>query len=465
MNKRLIAAFSSLFLLALAQAKPNIVFILADDLGYGDIRAYNGGSQIETPYLDQLAAQGMRFTDAHSGGATCVPSRYALLTGRFAIRAASLKWRDGALIEEGRMTIASLLQSNGYRTAMVGKWHQGFDMPPQETKDATFDFAKSITGGPVDRGFDSFFGMHASLDIPPYFYMRGRSATKLPERIIEARTSVGGPEGWNRIQGAFWREGLVGSDFVHEEVTPRFLEEATAVLTRHASSESERPLFLYLALPSPHTPWLPTEAFRGKSRVGMYGDFVMQVDAVVGSLLGTLADTGLERDTLVIFTSDNGPVWYEENTERFGHSAAGPLRGKKATSWEGAHRVPFIVRWPTAIEPGSVSERLISFADLYATFSDLVGKTAIPAETAPDSVSFFPILKGEALSPRPAIVHSDTSIRSGDWKLILPRKGRQAAKGELYHLASDLGETANLFEERPETVERLSTELKALMAE
>jgi arylsulfatase A len=444
--------------------KPNIVFILADDLGYGDVRAYNSESKIVTPHLDKLAAEGMRFTDAHSGGSTCVPSRYALLNGRFAVRE-ELQVREGPTTPEGQMTIASLLQSNGYETTMVGKWHQGFDMVKQKKGPAVFDYSKPITGGPVDRGFDSYFGMHASLDIPPYFYIRGRMVTAAPTETVEAKTSEGSPEGWNRIQGAFWRSGPIGPDFVHEEVTPRFLQEAKQVITDYASKDSSKPLFLYLALPSPHTPWLPTKAFQGKSKVGMYGDFVMQVDATVGGLLITLEDSGLTEDTLVIFSSDNGPVWYDENTEHFGHSAAGPLRGKKATLWEGAHRVPFIIRWPGSIQAGSTNEHTVSFVDVFATFAELVSKDTSRESSTQDSVSFLPALFGKDLSNRPPIIHDTNSIRKGDWKLILPRKGKRASNGELYNLKKDLGETNNLYTKRPKLVERLSTNLKTIVSE
>ena len=303
---------------------PNIVLILADDLGFGDLSAFNPDSKIPTPSLDQLAAEGMKFTDAHAGGSVCVPSRYALLTGRFSARA-ELQVRNGPVIEEGRMTIASLLRDHGYQTAMVGKWHQGFETLSSSSKEQ-FDYSKPLTGGPVDRGFQSFFGMHASLDIPPYFYMRDRSPILPPSETVDASTSVGGEEDWTKIQGAFWREGAVAPNFKHDEVTPRFASEAVEVLKSYGASNKAKPLFLYLALPSPHTPWLPLEEFRGKSGAGMYGDFVMQVDAVVGQITSALQASGLAENTLVIFSSDNGPVWYDKDVERFSHDAVGGLR-------------------------------------------------------------------------------------------------------------------------------------------
>lgn len=444
-------------------AKPNIVFILADDLGYGDIRAYNPEGKIYTPHLNRLAAEGMRFTDAHSGGSTCVPSRYALLTGEFAVRA-ELKVKERPSTRADQWTLASLLKANGYHTAMVGKWHQGFNMPPQKAGPAQFDFSKPITGGPVDRGFETFFGMHASLDIPPYFYIQDRKATFEPTDTVEARTSEGHSDGWNRIQGAFWREGPIGADFVHEEVTPRFLEEAEKALSDHAATSARKPLFLYLALPSPHTPWLPTKEFKGMSKVGMYGDFVMQVDATVGRVMQTLKNTGLEADTLVIFSSDNGPVWYEENTEHFEHSSVGPLRGRKGTLWEGAHRVPFIARWPGVIEPGAVTDHTVSFTDVFSTFADIIGLEHVPNGAARDSVSFLSVIRGDFIEPRSPIVHDTNSVRAGDWKLILPRGGRRASNGELYNLKDDLSEVNNLYEIRPTKVKALADKLSSIMA-
>lgn len=448
--------------------KPNIVFILADDLGYGDVASYNPQSKIRTPYLDRLASEGMRFTDAHAGASVCVPSRYALLTGRFAVRS-KLRVRNGPVINQGRMTIASLLKDHGYRTAMVGKWHQGFETMPMESKEL-FDYSKPLRGGPVDRGFDSFFGMHASLDIPPYFYIRDRSPSMPPTDKVEASTSVGGKEGWNKIQGAFWRAGPVASDFKHAEVTPRFAKEAVEIIRRHGAGKNTKPLFLYLALPSPHTPWLPLEKFRGKSGAGMYGDFVMQVDAVVGQVLEALDVAGMTQETLVFFSSDNGPVWYKENSKKFGHDSVRGLRGMKFSSWEGGHRMPFIVRWPGKITPGSVSTQTIVFSDVFATFADLVSLQEIPEGMAEDSVSFLPYLLDSKKAPerRAPIVHDARTLRDGDWKLILPRTrgGKQGSEttGELYNLREDLAEQDNRYDEEPDRVRRMRSRLKAILS-
>ena len=457
-----------------AEERPNIVFILSDDLGYGDIRAYNPDSKIPTPHLDRMAAEGMRFTDAHAGGSTCKPSRYALLSGEFAIRMLDKSDKGGPLLPEGQPTIASLLRDNGYRTAMVGKWHLGFDQNGEKGNELLNGFSfdpENMTGGPVDRGFESYFGMHASLDIPPYFYIDKRTATELPSTSIEASDSVGTEENWNHIQGAFWRAGGIGSDFKHLEVTPRFCEEACAVIENH---DGEKPLFLYLALPSPHTPWVPTEEYHGKSGAGMYGDFVMQVDAVVGRVMASLKAVGMDENTLLLFSSDNGPVWYAENTEKFSHAATGPLRGIKGSAWEGGHRMPFLARWPARLSGGLVTNHTVAFCDVFATFAALVGQKPLREGVARDSVSFAGLLlrPEEKLPSRPPILHDSETIRAGDWKLLTSKKGRGfgASKGvkyspELYHLKEDLSERNNLYREHPEVVEEIGALLESYQTE
>jgi arylsulfatase A-like enzyme len=315
--------------------------------------------------------------------------------------------------------------------------------------------------------------MHASLDIPPHFFIRDRTPLQPPTDTVAAHDSTGGPEDWTGIQGAFWRAGPVSPDFKHAEVTPRFAAEAVEVIHTHAAGRKEKPLFFYLALPSPHTPWLPEEEFRGKSGAGLYGDFVMQVDAVVGQVLGALETSGLAPETLVMFSSDNGPVWYDKDRARFGHDAAGGWRGMKGSSWEAGHRMPFIVRWPGRVPPGSVSTRTIAFSDVFATLAELVGLTQLPAGAAEDSVSFLPFALDPARpdEPRPPIVHDQGTLRDGDWKLILPRgRGGKAGKspggaGELYHLRTDPGEQQNRFAEQPERVQKMQARLRAVPQE
>ena len=455
--------------------RPNIVVILADDMGYGDLRSYNSESKIATPNLDRMASEGLVFTDAHSGGSTCKPSRYALLTGRFAARKDRFDDRGGPIIAAGRPTVAGMLRDRGYRTAMVGKWHLGFDQDGPRAKNFkkgfAFDYAGKITGGPVDRGFDSFFGMHASLDIPPYFYIRDREAVQPPTGRVEDHDSTGGDEGWNHIQGAFWRGGDIAPDFKHVEVTPRFADEACKVIESH---RGKRPLFLYLALPSPHTPWLPTEEFVGKSGAGMYGDFMMLVDSVVGRVLTSLEAAGMDKDTLVLFSSDNGPVWYEKDVQRFGHRSTGRLRGAKGSVWEGGHRVPFIARWPAKVKPGGRSDQLVSFADLFATLAEVAGDNPAGGNFPGDSVSFLPVLLApdREHAPRPPLLHGGKVLRDGDWKLIATKGGRGFGADKsvkygiaLYNLREDPSEKNNLAGSEPERVEAMRALLQKILGE
>jgi arylsulfatase A-like enzyme len=448
---------------SLSAATPNIVIILVDDMGYGDLGCFNPESKIATPHLDALAAEGMRFTDAHAPGPLCHMSRYGLMTGEYPFRINVNRWNHEPLIAAGKTTIATLAKSQGYRTAMVGKWHVGF-------KENGYD--KPLPGGPVDCGFDSYFGIRASTDIPPYFYIRDDKAVLPPSDHIEANNS----EGWSPIQGAFWRKGGIAPDLKLPEVLPRFTDEALEVIQSH---KKDVPLMMYLAYPAPHTPWLPSEEFNGKSGAGMYGDFVMMVDGQIGRVLKGLREAGMEDDTLVLFSSDNGPVWYDTDVERFGHDAMGPLRGMKGDSWEAGHRMPFIARWPGTVQAGTVSERTICFTDFLATFADITG-AKLSSEAGPDSFSFLSALKGKK-SHRPALVvraggsASMYHIRNAEWKLInaLGSGGFSKPKtekptpggptGQLYNLEEDLGESNNLYTQYPERVEDMAAQLKRII--
>ncbi|HIG31802.1 MAG TPA: arylsulfatase [Verrucomicrobiales bacterium] len=448
---------------------PNIVIILVDDMGYGDPGCYNPNSKIPTPNIDRLAQEGMRFTDAHAAGALCHPSRYGLMTGQYPFRANPGAWRKKATIDQGRMTIASLLKSKDYQTAMVGKWHLGFDENGYENP---------LPGGPFDRGFQSYFGIRASTDIPPYFYIRNNRAVKPPSHRIAANNSPG----WSPIQGAFWREGGIAPDLELKDVLPRFTDEAIGVIQNHEKrpSDSSSPLMLYLAYPAPHTPWLPSEEFNGSSKAGMYGDFMVMVDSMIGRVLNALNKAGMSDDTLVIFSSDNGPVWYDLDVDRFGHDSSGGLRGMKGDAWECGHRMPFIARWPGKVKPGSVSNQTICFTDLLATFAELT-ETQLPHEAGPDSFSFLPVLLGKQNENDPIrknlVIPSAKgalSMRSGPWKLItvlgsggfskpnrvIPKPN--GPKGQLYHLVNDPGETKNLYLEEPERVKQMMAELEQI---
>jgi len=455
-----------------AAGKPNIVFILADDMGYGDPGCYNPQSKIATPNIDRLAREGMRFTDAHAPGPLCHPSRYGLLTGRYPFRTDVSLWPKQPLIEKGQVTIASLLRDEGYHTAMVGKWHLGF-------REDGYD--QPLRGGPVDCGFDSFFGLRASTDIPPYFYIRGDGAVTPPTGHIAAHHS----EGWSPTQGAFWREGGIAPGLELKDVLPKLTDEACAVINAHADKKPDayQPLMIYLAFTAPHTPWLPAAEFAGKSGAGMYGDFVMMVDAQIGRVLAALEKAGMTRDTLLIFTSDNGPMWVSADVARLGHDAAGGLRGMKADAWEGGHRMPFIVRWPGRVKAGTVSEQTICFTDLLATFAEICGAT-LPIDAGLDSFSFLPVLEGRQPKGQPIrgpiVMQAGSSpammIRSGDWKLInqlgsggfskpssiKPKPGDPA--GQLYNLRNDLAETSNLYLKHPEIVARLEAEMQRIKA-
>ena len=293
---------------AKAAQRPNIVLILADDMGYGDPGCYNPESKTPTPNIDRLAGQGVQFTDAHAAGPWCVPSRYGLMTGRYPFRT-KLDLQH-SLIEPDRTTIASLLKENGYRTACIGKWHLGFEGGAEK-----IDFNRPMRGGPVDHGFDYFFGMHASLDIPPYYYIENDRCVAAPTGHIAASHS---PD-LTPIQGAFWREGAIAPGFKHDEVLPMFTQKAVDFIRNHVAAHGDEPFFTYLALAAPHTPWLPTGRFKGVSSADGYGDFVAQVDAAVATVLETLEVLGAAENTLVLFSSDNGPVWFKTDVEQFGH--------------------------------------------------------------------------------------------------------------------------------------------------
>ncbi|MEQ8837766.1 MAG: arylsulfatase, partial [Lacipirellulaceae bacterium] len=435
-------------------ARPNIVLILVDDMGYGDPACFNSESKIPTPNIDTIAQAGMRFTDAHAPGPLCHMSRYGLLTGRYPFRTDVTIWPKKPLVAPGQTTLASLAKQEGYATAMVGKWHLGFDEQ---------GYDRPLRGGPVDCGFDRFFGIRASTDIPPYFYIRDDQAVSPPTEYIAASNS----EDWSPIQGKFWRAGGIAPDLQLEDVLPRFTDEAIAAIKGHQerSTSVDQPLLLYLAYPAPHTPWLPDEEFLGKSGAGTYGDFVAMVDAEIGRVLKALDEANMAEDTLLVFTSDNGPAWRAKDVARFGHESAGKFRGMKGDAWEGGHRMPMIVRWPGRIEPNTTSDQLVCFTDFLATFADVMG-TQLPVRAGPDSVSFLPALLGRSgdhnamrqqLVIQAGSLPSMMTIRHGAWKLItqLGSGGFTKPKyispqpdgpnGQLYNLEVDPGEADNLY--------------------
>ena len=471
-------------------ALPNIIYILADDLGYGDVSAYNPQGKIKTPNIDRLAKEGMRFTDAHSTASVCTPSRYSILTGRYPWRSrlpiGVLHGYSRTLIESGLPTVASLLKASSYHTAVIGKWHLGLDWIPKEassdslkpeynkknlygiTKEMNpehIDFTKKPAQGPLTAGFDYSYILPASLDMPPYCYLENHLLT-------EPLTSETNGNSLNSgYTGPFWRAGLMSPSFQFNDVLPVFTTMAEKFIKGQAGFRN--PFFLYLPITAPHTPWMPTETFAGKSQAGDYGDFVMMVDNAVGQLLHTLDSMGISDNTMIIFSSDNGPYWRENLIQRYNHKAAGELRGMKGDAFEGGHRVPFIVRYPAKVKAGTISDATTTLANLMATCAELVGNRSSTFKPE-DSYSILPVLTGkeEFIAHQPAIVNSSSvgflSIRQGPWKLITnlgsggfsapakiqPQPGEPA--GQLYNLDTDLHEDKNVYNEYPQKVKELN---------
>jgi len=457
-------------LLLACSEPPNVVVILADDLGFGDIGAYNDESGVPTPNLDRIAARGMAFLDAHSPSAVCTPTRYGLLTGRYAWRTRLHRWvlngSSPMLIERDRHTIASVLSRSGYATRGVGKWHLGLG-----TVQPT-DYAAPFDAGPLSIGFEHFEGVPASLDMEPYAW--------IIDETIESPLAVELPASQHRRKGGggFWRKGRASAEFDMDDVLPRIGRTACRMIDEMA--QEDRPFFLYVPLTAPHTPWLPDAAHSGASTAGYYGDFVAMVDSVVGRSVPCLADAGVEKDTLLVFTSDNGAHWPLSDVERFSHAANLDWRGQKADIHEGGHRVPFLVVWPGHVPAGSTSGETVCLTDIFPTVLGAAG-IELPDGAAPDGINLVSILEasGQPTETRDGIVHHSGdgmfAIRKGRWKLIegrgsggftAPARRKELPEGEpsvqLYDLASDPGESRNLANDMPEKVEELQGLLDAI---
>jgi arylsulfatase A-like enzyme len=445
--------------------KPNIIYILADDMGYGDVSAYNPDSKINTPHIDQLAEKGMAFTDAHSNSAVCTPTRYGILTGRYAWRSTIKKgvtWSwDTLIISPERTTAASLLKDHGYQTACIGKWHLGLGW--QKDSSGVVDVRKSLSNGPNSVGFDYSFVIPASLDIPPYVYIENHQSTTQQIDTIDKNDGKG-----------FWRKGPIGDDLTHESVLPTFTQKAVEYIRK--GTASEQPFFLYLPLPAPHTPILPTAEFKDKSGTNEYGDFVLMVDDVVGQIVAALDAENELDNTLIIFTTDNGcsPMANFEELDSMGHSPSFIYRGHKADIFEGGHRVPFLAQWPAKIPAGQKNANTICHTDFLATCASILGDTLAP-NAGEDSYSLWPILQGQGISDplrEATVLHSIDgvfSIRQGPWKLIFgpgsggwsyPRpkeaKALELPPVQLYNLDNDPSETKNLHSQEPELVQQLT---------
>lgn len=491
---------------ASAQELPNIVFIFADDMGYGDVSALNPHARTQTRALDRLARQGITFTEAHASASVCTPSRYGLLTGRYAFRsergAYGIQGFTGPVIEPEQETIATVLKRAGYTTACIGKWHLGLGWQTREdsgvprmdskTGYSNVDYSMRVTPSPNDYGFDYSFIHPASLDIPPYVFVRNGevidpdvilTTDHYPARLEKTEYS------WDKKhtdhlavyweKGVWWRQGEMSRSFRVENCHTEIVREGVAFIENQTRENPEKPFFLYLPLTGPHTPWVPTSDFQGKSNVGLYGDFIMDIDDVAEQLHRTLTRLGIAENTMVIFSSDNGGYWPEEEILLYAHDSNQGRRGQKGDVWDGGHRVPLIISWPARITEPLQYPHLVSLTDFFATFCELTGQ--LPGKNqGEDSFSFFQVLNGKKQAPlRQSMVHHSSGnlygIRSGDWKYIqglgsggftqptriTPEK--TGPTGQLYHLREDPMETDNLFFERPDMVMKLKSEMELIL--
>lgn len=458
-----------------ADQSPNIIVILADDLGYGDL--HRDGGLPPTPHCDRLASEGMRFTDAHTTSSVCTPTRYGLLTGRYnwrsPLKKSVLFGLDAPLIPSSRLTLPAFLKKQNYHTAIVGKWHLGLGwqkLPNGETHKVTsgetkgkgwdIDYSKKVSGGPMALGFNESYIIPASLDMFPYVYLKNDKPTQLAT-----------------VTKAFSRPGPSGADFEAIKCLRDFARESRAYIKNRAVKK-DKPFFLYLPLTSPHTPILPSKAWQGKSGIGPYGDFLMETDWVVGEVLSELDTQDLTKNTMVIFVTDNGcsPAAEIPDLIAQGHKPNGILRGHKADIYEGGHRIPFIVRWPAKVKAGSSAKQTICTSDIFATVADINGQLDnLPPDAAEDSYSFLPILNGKnnGQAIRPFTVHHSINgsfaIREGKWKLALcpgsggwsdprPKKALEdmsLPNVQLFDLEADLAEQYNVQEQYPELVKKL----------
>jgi arylsulfatase A len=451
--------------LAQGSKSPNIIFIMTDDLGFGDVSCYNPESKIQTPNLDRLAEEGIRFTDAHSPAAVCTPTRYSVMTGRYCWRSRLKRGVFGGynrpLIEPNRETVASLLKKSGYATACIGKWHLGLNW---QTKDGTqpdidggyeqmnIDFSKPISGGPTDLGFDYFFGTSGcTTDDPPICFIENNRTVGIPDFITPADTA-------NER-----REMLMVKGWKHEDADVAFTKKTIEFIEKHLKNRPRDPFFVYLPLSIPHIPWIPPDFVKGKSQAGPRGDQVVLADWCTAEIVAALDRLKISDNTLLIFTSDNGP-----RKGVFGHKSAGDWRGYKGSIFEGGHRVPFIARWPAKIKAGSISNEVTTFTDLMATCAALAG-TSVPNNAGEDSYNILPAFFGEITDKpiREATIHhsggGEFALRQGPWKLIerLPRSRRNQQTSEettyqLYNLKNDPAEENDLVEQHPEIVQRLT---------
>ena len=471
---------------------PNVVLILADDMGYGDVSVLNSSGRIRTPHLDRLAGDGIIFTDAHSAGSYCVPSRYGLLTGRYMWRTrlgsgGNLANFAGTLIEPERMTLADLLRNQGYFTGLVGKWHQGIDWALHDESDRAtirqstnyqefqnLNFHLPVLKGPRDFGFDHSFATAGSAEMNPCSFIENNRVTVIPTLSSQQAREMYG-EWYGRD------DNIIAPGYTMDRLAPTLSGKACEFIDR-AARRPDQPFFLYYAMTSPHNPIVANREFVGTSQAGAYGDFVMEVDHHVGRLLDKISDLGLDENTLVIFTSDNGPVdrtngyrarWVRGDTSVHGHDSTGPFQGWKGGLREGGHRVPFFVRWPERIRRGRICRTTIVFTDVIPTLAELLDVT-LEEGVAEDGRSFFRALTGEETpeSFHDAIVHNHSNgtfaIRQGSFKLTLqgPKSVEQVVNGSgpvsflLHDLSENVDETSDVSKAHPQKVTEMHELLK-----
>ncbi|MCH6257470.1 arylsulfatase [Puniceicoccaceae bacterium K14] len=461
--------------------KPNVIVVYTDDQGYGDVAALNPEAKFETPNMDRLVNEGIAFTRGHSPDSVCTPSRYALLTGRYAWRT-NLKQgvmlaEKECLIADGRATLASLFRDNGYNTAMVGKWHLGMDFPgtPEDR-----DWSKPVKDMPLDKGFEYFYGIPASLNygilawfegryaaVPPTMYSNKKENPRYVDyRIMPPYETAPGisTDPTRTIKENF----EIAEDFIDNQCLTRFTDKAIEWMSGKASDSKEgKPFFLYLPYTSPHYPVCPLPEFHGKGEAGAYGEFVIETDYHLGRILDFLEASGLDENTLVVFTSDNGPEnSWEQRIQDFGHDSRGGLREGKRSIYEGGHRVPFLVRWPAGIaEPGRTWNQMVGQVDLMATFAEIID-AEIPDNAGEDSQSFASVLSNASSSfERLPLINHDFygrySITDGDWKWISPME--ESGVGELYNVAEDRLEANDLAEKHPEMRKELEEKMTQIV--
>jgi arylsulfatase A-like enzyme len=464
--------------------KPNILIILADDFGVGDVQAHYPDNKIPTPNLDKLASEGISFQDAHSSSAVCTPTRYGLLTGRYNWRTPLQEWviacYEPPLIKKERKTLPEMLKENGYATACIGKWHLGWNWSGEQQsrrieernglKKYKWDYSKPITGGPLEQGFDYYFGTHVP-NFPPFTFIEN-------DRVVEMPSSTYTYE--HNPDFVVMPRGFEGSpmapDWKFEQILPKITRRAVQYI--HDQSKTEEPFFLYFPMTSPHEPVVPTERFAGKSGIAPIADFVMETDWSVGEVLKALENAGIVDNTLVIFTADNGHSHYTgwEELIAAGHLPSGLYRGHKGDIWEGGHRVPFIVKWKDKVTPGTGSDQLLCLTDVYATVYELLNGGLPPSNEGEDSFSFLPVLLDQdTKTERDNIVsHSNAgefAYRNGEgWKIVfgLPEKNVNLSRGKpasvsLYNLNEDKLESRNVIDEYPDIAEILTKELETIV--